>query len=305
MRPDSPEYSLPDHAQPGALPLRPLTTGELLDAAVALLRTRARFLLGAGFLAALAEQAVLFPLRRAADVDASYLPGDDRLGQFGVLIVVGFATEVMCIGLLAGIASAAAPRALLGAAAPRQGGSAVVAVVPVVTFAAIMVAGSAAAYLFFPVRYEVAGLMLAALVTFFVWPFAYGLFGLAVPAVVIDRLGPVRALLRSVRLSSRLAMRAAWIRVLGYIAWLLIRLALGLGGIALFEVFLDSPSTTVDNLLMGAAWLAVNALAYPMLGCLDAALHLETRMRTEGLDIALGRSLRRGVASETALAVPR
>ena len=79
MRPDPPEYSLRDHAQPGALPLRPLTTGELLDAAVALLRTRAGLLLGAGFLAALAEQAVLFPLRRAADVDASYLPGDDRL----------------------------------------------------------------------------------------------------------------------------------------------------------------------------------------------------------------------------------
>ena len=56
---------------------------------------------------------------------------------------------------------------------------------------------------------------------------------------------------------------------------------------------------------MGAAWLAVNALAYPMLGCLDAALHLEARMRTEGLDIALARSLRRGVATETALAVPR
>ena len=52
-------------------------------------------------------------------------------------------------------------------------------------------------------------------------------------------------------------------------------------------------------------WLVVNALAYPVLGCLDVVNHLETRMRTEGLDIALRRSLRRGVATDAALAVPR
>ena len=294
-----------DQAQPGVLPLRPLTTGELLDAAVALIRTRPGLLLGAGFLAALAEQAILFPLRRAADVDAAYLPGTGLLEEYGLLIVVSIATEVFCIGLLGGVAAAAAPRALLGAAAPPRRRSAAGPVVVVALVAAVMCAASGAAFLVLPGPLQLAGLMLAALATVVVWPFIYGLLGLAAPAVVIDQLGPARALLRSLRLSARLVMRAAWIRVLGYLAWLFIRLALGLGGIAVFELFLDSPSTTVDNLLMGAAWLTVNTLAYPMLGCLDAALHLEARMRTEGLDIALSRSLRRGVATEAALAVPR
>ena len=81
---------------------------------------------------------------------------------------------------------------------------------------------------------------------------------------------------------------------LGYLAWLFIRLGLSLGVIAVVNLFYSSPSNTVDNLLMGAAWLVVNGLAYPVLGCLDVALHLEIRMRTEGLDIALRRALRRG-----------
>ena len=37
-----------DHTQPGALPLRPMTTGEVLDAAAVLLRTRVWRLIGLG-----------------------------------------------------------------------------------------------------------------------------------------------------------------------------------------------------------------------------------------------------------------
>jgi len=130
------------------------------------------------------------------------------------------------------------------------------------------------------------------------------LFGLSAPAVVIDQLNPVRALGRSLVLTSRTGLRGVWIRAIGYLAWLLIRLGLSLATLAIISLFYASPSTTVDALLLGAAWLMVNALAYPVLGCLDVAQHLEIRMRTEGLDIALRRSLRRGVAAEAALAVP-
>ena len=57
------------------------------------------------------------------------------------------------------------------------------------------------------------------------------------------------------------------------------------------------------HLVAGAAWAAVNAVAYATLACLDAVLYLETRMRTEGLDIALGRALRRGEPVAPLLAV--
>jgi hypothetical protein len=60
----------------------------------------------------------------------------------------------------------------------------------------------------------------------------------------------------------------------------------------------------VDALLLAGAAILVNGLAYPMLGCLDVALHLEARMRCEGLDIQLRGALRRGVSAHTALAAP-
>jgi len=294
---------LRDHSQPGALPLRPLTTGELLDAAVVVLRTRTGRLIGLGVALAVLEQAVLFPLRRIADVDSSFLPADEKLAQFGVLVVLGFATEAFGIAILGGVAAREAPRVLLGASAParppRLGPLVVVAL-----FAAAVCAASAWAFLVVLVPWQVAGILLAVVTTYAIWPFAYGLVGLAGPTVVVDGRGPFRALGRSIRLAARNGMRALWIRVLGYLVWLLIRLGLGLATMAAVSLFYSSPSATVDNLIMGAAWLLVNALAYPVLGCLDVALHLEARMRTEGLDIALRRSVRRGVDPATALAVP-
>jgi hypothetical protein len=295
---------LRDHSQPGALPLRPLTTGELLDAAVVVLRTRTGRLIGLGLGLAALEQALLFPLRRLADVDSSFLPATAHLAPFGVLVVVGFATEAFCIAILGGIAAREAPRVLLGPGAParrQRAGSLVV----VALLAAAVCAGSAWAFLLVLVPWQVAGLLLAVLTTYLVWPFVYGLVGLAAPTVVVDERGPLPALWRSVRLAARGGLRVVWIRVLGFIVWLLIRLGLGFATMAAVEIFYSSPSATVDNLIMGAAWLVVNALAYPVLGCLDVALHLEARMRSEGLDIALRRSVRRGVDPAAALAVPQ
>lgn len=268
----------------GSLPLRPLTTGELLDAAAGLLRTRARVLLGAGFLLALVEQAVLFPLRQLADVANAIFPHQDRWGWYLVLLTVGFATEAWCIAVLGGLSSAAGPAAMLGPAAPvrrvRWGSVAVVSVAVAVT------CGVAAA-------------------TVVAWPFAYLLLGLAMPAVVIDRLGPGAALVRSIRLSSRYGMRAGWIRLLGYVSWLFIRLSTGIGGWTALGLLIDTGTAWRDHLVTGLAWLMVNSVAYPVLACLDTVLHLETRMRVEGLDIRLQRALRRGVSAESALAVPR
>lgn len=292
-----------DHAQLGALPLRPLTTGEVLDAAITLLRTRLGPLLGLGFALALVEQVVLFPLRRLADVDINYLPGTGLLGPFGVLVVVGMGTEAVCIGLLGGVAATQASRALLGVTAPGRP----VRFAPLA--AAMLVVGTVCAasgwaFLVLPVPLQVAGLILAFLLTVCLWVPAYGLLGLVAPAVVLDRLGPGAAALRSLRLASRSGMRTALVRVLGYLVWLLVRLALTSAVLFALTLAFTSPSTTVDAIVLGATWLIVNAVAYPILGCLDTALHLDIRMRVEGLDIALRRVLQRGVSAESALAVP-
>lgn len=125
------------------------------------------------------------------------------------------------------------------------------------------------------------------------WIFAYGLLGLAVPAIVIDGRGPFGALGRSITLSGRIGMRAAWIRLLGYLGWLAIRAALGIGGLKALELVLPTGSAWVTAAAY-LVWIAVNTVAYPTLACLDATLHLETRMRTEGLDIVAFRAHRQG-----------
>jgi hypothetical protein len=313
MRPDQRRsLSVPSHepTHPGALPLRPLTTGELLDAAVVLVRARPGRLLGLGVGIAAAEQLVLFPLRTYCDVDSSFLPADDRLGPFGYLVVLGFFTEMLAIALLGGIAAARAPRVLLGSSAPAA--AAVLARtaragtvpgqgrgVPLV-FGAILAAAigctCAWSFLVLPVPLQVLGLVLALFITAFFWQVLYGLLGLVAPAVVIDGYGPVRALWRSIALSSRGFLRVAWIRVVGYLIWLVVRLTMAEAVVGVVTVAYTSPSSSVDRILMGATWLVVNALAYPILGSLDTALHLEARMRTEGLDIALRVALRRNAA---------
>jgi hypothetical protein len=291
---------MPDLTQPGSLPLRPLTTGELLDAAVVLVRLRVGKLIGLGLALALGEQLILFPLRRWADVDSSLLPGTGRLGQFALLIVVGFFTEILAIALLAGSAAIEAPPALLGPAVARGPGR----LAPMIGGAVLAALVGAASAWSFPALLgplQVFGLILAIMITVFCWVPCYGLFGLVTTSVVIDRVNPARALGRSVGLSVRSGLRVLWIRVLGYLAWLIIRLSLSFAVVGVVDLFYSSPSNLADNLLAGGTWLIVNAIAYPILGCLDVSLHLETRMRTEGLDIGLRALLRRGRPADLAL----
>jgi hypothetical protein len=132
---------------------------------------------------------------------------------------------------------------------------------------------------------------------FLLWALPYGLLGLAAPAVVVERRLPLSGLARSLRLSLRDGMRAVFIRGVGYASWVSVRIGLLIATIALVSAIAGNlPSSTWDRVVIAGAALIVNAIAYPVLGCLDVIVLLETRMRTEGLDIALRWAMRRGVA---------
>lgn len=263
---------------PGVLPLRPMTLGELLDTAMSLLRQRALPLFAAAAVLAVGEQLLLAPLRADQSLAPPfYGPGID-IGGWWFVVTVGLATEAAVITLLGGYAAAAAGPALLGRPARHRDLWRRVRPVATLTAAAVL-AGAA---------------WLGALLSFVPWLFVYGLLGLTAPALVIDRVrDPFAALSRSVRLSVRSGMRAGWIRLAGYLTWFAVRFALGAGWTAV-----ASPLTgeRLDSQLwvVPIAWVVANTLAYPALACLDAVLHLETRVRTEGLDIAVGRARSRG-----------
>lgn len=257
--------------------MRPLTLGELLDAAVGLLRRHARVFLLLGLLLAAIEQVALYPLRIAAAAAPPFLqPYGDQLGPYWVMLAAGFGAETAIVALLGGVTARAAGPALLGERLPNRrllapAGSRFIAVFLIAVLVGLL--GG-----------------LAALACLLPWFVLYPLVGLAVPAVVIDGVGPLRGLGRGMALATRQGLRAAGIRMIGYLAWWAVRLALGIGTLGLLQLAVPSVSEATMWVVGGAAWATVNAVAYPVLACLDAVLHLETRMRTEGLDLAISRA---------------
>jgi hypothetical protein len=298
------------------LPLRPLTVGELLDAAVALLRRGAvRLLLLAG-LVAVVEQLVLVPFRGAAGVvPPQYVPDvwNQVAGYWG-LLALGAGTEAVALALLGAAAARTAVPALLGS-------------------------GAADPHRLAPQRYlAVAGLALGtgliAMITWFVgfvgWPLWFAASGLTVPVLVTDlrhaptagppvsgrpaapstppRLAPVgvgQAIGRGLGLVFRAGLRPGLVRLVNYLAWLLFRLALGWGVILAMDTILQLQSPFWRTVLAMTGFAVGNTIAYAAGGCVDAVVHLEARIRMEALDIAVGNARRRGLPIREVLAVPR
>ncbi len=292
------------------LPLRPLTVGEVLDAASALLRRYAARLLPISAALAVAEQAVLLPVRLAArSVPPDYGPYAHDFGAYWLLVSTGLGTETVIVTILAGLAARAAVPLLLDRPASTRPSA---RLVPLTLLALLL--GT------------VAGL--GAVAGWLPWLVWYLFTGLAAPALLIDRAAHVatvdraasnvhragRLELRPVPLLAALGrsfvlvgsggLRAGWIRLLGLLAWVLIRLALGLATLALFVTVAPLASTVFQSLTCMAAFALVNTIAYAALGCLDVVLHVETRIRVEGLDIAMSRARHRGLPTGPVLVVP-
>lgn len=262
----------------GTLPMRPMTFGELLDTALALLRHRALPLFALAVPLAVVEQVLLYRLGADESLRTPLVLTVDASWQ---LAAVSVGTEAFIITMLGGYAAAAAVPALLGG--PARHRELWRRSRPVATLVAALLTGLAAS----------AGLALC-----FV-PFLGVLLlcGLVAPALVIDRVsGPFHAFARSVRLSARSGMRVGRCRLIGYLVWSAIR-----GGVG--ALWTAAPlGLGQQPWVLAAAVVAANALAFSALACLDAVLLVEARVRTEGLDIAVGRARRLGADDHAALA---
>ena len=272
-------------AQP-ELPLRPMTLGELLDAAMSLLRARALPLLATGVVLALLEQALLAPLRAAAFLTAPYYgPARGHFGQWWGVAALGFGTETVAVTLLGGLAAAAAGPALLGRRVRHRELWSQTRPLAVIGVALVLgVLGAAACF---------AG--------FFPWVILYGMVSLTAAVLVVDRVGnPFRALVRSAQLAARGGLRGFWTLLCAYLTWFVIRFALGSGWVwVLTRLSGGEPGWL--SWLTPVAWALANAVAYSALACVAAVLLVETRIRTEGLDIAVGRARSRGEDDAAAL----
>jgi hypothetical protein len=257
----------PGAVSDSVLPRRPLTVGELLDASVELLRRCGWPVILLGLLLAAGQQGVAVVLSALLDGDRYtfgrwvWLAG--WLGmEAGIIAVLGAPAAVAAAASLLG--EPVDRRRLLAAPGARWGG----------TLVAATVVGALAAF----------GVLACGLP----WLAVYCFTGLAVPVLVIDRAGVRAGIERPVQLVLRGAGRPAGVRLLAYLTWLAVRLPVGLVGDSLLAA--SGAGGSLGTLLAALPWVAVDAVAYPALACLDACLHVENRMRAEGLDIALGRT---------------
>jgi hypothetical protein len=273
--------SLTIRGMSGELPLRPMTLGELLDAAVELVRLRARPLLVLSAVLAVFEQLVLFAPRRAAGLTPPfYGPVLGHLSGWWAVTAAGFGLEATIITVLGAVAGWSAAR-LVSGQPPRRMPLGRLAV----ALAAAIVFGL--------------GCALAAYLGFVPWVVLYPLFGLAGAVAAIE--GGVFPLGRSAALAVRSGVRGWRILLAGYVSWFLIRVAFGAGWTAVADRFFGArPQWGIW--LAPIAWVLGDTVAYAALGCLAAVLVLDIRMRTEGLDIALHRTRSLGADPAAALA---
>ena len=261
---------------PGELPLRPMTLGELLDAAMTLLRRRAVPLLGASAVLAVLEQLFLAPLRGMAYVTPPYYgPAEEHIGTWWLVVAVGFGSEAFVLTVLGALAAAAAVPAVLGRQVrDRELWRRLRPLLTISLGVLLGLLGAVAAFL--------------GLLPFLV---VWGFLGMSAAAAVIDR--AVVPFARSAQLASRAGMRAFWILAAAYLSWFAVRFALGAGWSQLAGLFTGAEPAT-EWWLGPLAWTLANTVAYAALACVGAVVLIEVRVRTEGLDIAIGRARAHG-----------
>lgn len=265
----------------GVLPLRAMLQGELLDTAVVLFRERALplLLLAAPLLAI--EQVVLW------FAGSFWLDEYATFTDWRRVVAALLGCEAVIVGLLGAYAGAAAVPALLGQRVTHR--ALLRRMRPLPVLITMLIPGLAA----WPGAYF--GLI--------GWIGVYGFLGPAGVALVIDRVGwPFGALGRSAALAARLGWRGFWTRLRGFVIWLVIRVALAIGPIMFLWKFGLVANGYYGDWPVLMMWGLAGTVSCAALACLDAVLLIDTRIRTEGLDIALRRALANGTDPALVLA---
>jgi hypothetical protein len=224
----------------------------------------------------------------------------------------GVIIQVILGSVLTGIVAAAIGRGLLGgkdtlssawrAARPRvwaligaalAGSVGVIIAWAVLLFVAV-VAGTAIAASAPTAAGVLAGIVIGLAATVFaviVWV----RWSLALPVVVLERTGPLRALGRSWRLARRSAWRLFWMFVVTSlvvgIVDALIRLPFGVGGEFLGHAIGGSGESSaaqiISAVISAIGVIAGSAVTAPVMSCVTVLLYADLRMRREGMDLAV------------------
>lgn len=280
----------------GAVPMRPLALGEILDGAMGLLRRYPAATLGMG--------AVVMAIQFVLTVPIQYLTQDYTFSLFAPNAVVGSLDPLLwLLGLavstsLIGLVAAACAGLVSGLTASVVGDTVLGRPVSVRT-------------VWLQVRSRLWPLIGLALLIglassigslFLVgWLFIAGVMAVAIPVLVLERAGPITAIKRSWNLTIRDFFRVLGIRLLALFVGYILQFLLALPFTLLAQVALYAGTNGLPTdgrvflsvLIAALGTFAGGVFSMPFLGCVDALLYTDRRMRAEGLDIELGQRMRR------------
>lgn len=297
--------------QPGVVPLRPLNLGDVFGGALQTMRRNPEATIGMGFvvLAVLLLPSLLLSLLLTRAV-TSVAPTDLQVlttlisalsAMLGTVALTGMIVHVVGEAVLGDRARLADTWRATRGRIPALLGN-VLLLVLLATLLVALVVGAIVALAFLADAVEVVwvavlvGILLGVgLVVLLVWGGAR--LSLAPAAVVLERMGPVRAL------------RRAWSLTRGGQGWRVTGITLLAGLLSnifttvvqtpiIFGVmmllgpsgFIDNPVSPTMLVIDHLSQLVVNALVIPFTAGVAALLYLDQRMRKEGLDVVLVRA---------------
>jgi hypothetical protein len=300
--PNAPQWNPSGYGKPGIIPLRPLTLGEILDGAITLIRRYPRLVLGVSAIVAVINTVLVFfanwlsldALRNLSPQMQQNRTPQEQLDQLlsglgGLGLSTGAAAlfTVLTTTFLSGFLTVVVGRAALGR--PVSFRDALDELRPRLPRLLVLT-----------IVYTVL-VFVGALLCFLPGVWLYVLFGLATPALVLER-GTVGEALRR----SSILVRGSWWRVFGvlvlasliaFVITALIGVPFGLVSGGLNGAFTGASVPTVGSLLLDSIGTLIAAtITTPFAAAVTALLYIDQRMRKEGMDIELARAA--GVAPQ-------
>jgi hypothetical protein len=317
--PPPPGYGPPGYGQgwgwggvpaPGGIPFRPLSLGDLYSGSVNAARRNPAAIFGLTAIIMTISAVISSVAEHSFRSSAATLtpgPGDqitstqvanffgDLIPVFLVVIVLGFVVENVLSGLLTGVIGRGAlgrkvsigeawSLGRIGSVLAAAGLLVLIGIgvaVPVILVTVVLAVANASAGAVIAVG------VLGGLATLVFEAIVQVRLCVTIPAVVLERIGPVRGIARSWQLSRGSSWRLFGINLLtaliAYIAGLVLEIPFTIGAAAA-----GSSRGTIAALIIAAIGSVVSATVIrPFSAGVTVLLYLDLRMRREGLDLAL------------------
>lgn len=281
-----PQYAPPYYQapRPGCVPLRPLGLGDILDGAFRVIRRNPKTTLGLSAVVAVIEAVIgavsLFVAVRALNhVDFRFgATGGTSTFSANPLQLLTTFLDVLTGAVLTGMLTLVVTQDVLGRrltigetwrqVRPRMW-----------TLLGLSLATTIL---------EVLGLLVCIAPGVWLW----GIWAVAMPACMVERLGVGASMGRSKALVDRTFWRVWGIRALGvlitrFISFLILLPFLIIGFAAFFDTLDDTGSVVWLVVFFGVGSLIGRTFVAPVQAGIDALLYVDLRMRKEGLDLAL------------------